>query len=84
LGGLALEQGLTEQAEGFFQEAVRHEPDDAESCECLARLFSARGAYMEAGLCYENLLRLMPGRQELVPQIVALYQRQITTAASTH
>jgi cytochrome c-type biogenesis protein CcmH/NrfG len=83
LGGLALEQGLTEQAEGFFQEAVRHEPDDAESCECLARLYSARGAYMEAGLCYENLLRLMPGRQELVPQIVALYQRQITAAAST-
>jgi hypothetical protein len=83
LGGLALEQGLTEQAEEFFQEAVRHEPDDAESCECLARLYSARGAYMEAGLCYENLLRLMPGRQELIPQIVALYQRQITASAST-
>ncbi len=83
LGGLAMEQGLTAQAEEFFQEAVRHEPDDAESCECLARLYSARGAYMEAGLCYENLLRLMPGRQELIPQIVALYQRQITASSST-
>jgi len=83
LGGLSLEQGLTAQAEEFFQEAVRHEPDDAESCECLARLYSARGAYMEAGLCYENLLRLMPGRQELIPRIVALYQRQITASAST-
>ena len=32
----------------------------------------------------ENLLRLLPSRSDLIPQIAALYQRQIAVAANTH
>jgi len=83
LGTVTLDQGQKEQAELFFQEAVRLEPDDTASWEPLARLYTARGAYTEAGACYENLLRLDPSRRELIPQIAALYQRQIMVAANT-
>ena len=83
LGAIALDQGLSEQAEDFLAEACRLEPDDHEVQEALARMLCARGAYAEAGFCYENVLRLNPNRQELIPQIVALYQRQIELAAST-
>jgi tetratricopeptide (TPR) repeat protein len=83
LGAVTLDQGQKDQAEVFFQEAVRLEPDDAGCWESLARLYSDRGAYADAGLCYEQLLRLSPGRQELIPQIAALYQRQIAVAVNT-
>jgi len=83
LGTVTLDQGQKEQAELFFQEAVRLEPDDTACWEPLARLYTDRGAYTEAGACYENLLRLDPSRQELIPQIAALYQRQIMVAANT-
>jgi tetratricopeptide (TPR) repeat protein len=83
LGTIALEGGLVEQAEDFLREACRLEPDDSEACEQLGRLLCASGAFVEAGMCYENVLRIDPARQELVPQIVALYQRQIDLAATT-
>jgi predicted Zn-dependent protease len=83
VGELSLEQGLKQEAELFFQEAVRIEPDDAVCWESLGRLYSDRGAYAEAGLCYEQLLRLHPDRQQLIPQIAALYQRQIGLAVNT-
>jgi tetratricopeptide (TPR) repeat protein len=83
LGTVTLDQGDKEQAELFFQEAVRLEPDDAACWEPLARLYTDRGAYTEAGACYENLLRLDPSRQQLIPQIAALYHRQIAVVANT-
>jgi len=83
LGTVTLDQGQKDQAEVFFQEAARLEPDDATCWESLARLYSDRGAYADAGLCYEQVLRLSPGRQELIPQIAALYQRQIAVAVNT-
>jgi cytochrome c-type biogenesis protein CcmH/NrfG len=83
LGMVTRDQGQNEQAELFFQEAVRLEPDDAASWEPLARLCIERAAYTEAGLCYEQLLRLSPDRQELIPQIAALYQRQIAVSVNT-
>jgi tetratricopeptide (TPR) repeat protein len=83
LGRIAETQALNEQAEQFLREACRLEPDDAEVYEWLARLYVARGAYLEAGLCYENLLRLNPAREDLLPHIAAFYQRQIAIAATT-
>lgn len=83
LGDLSLDQGMQEQGEQFLEEALRYEPDDAGSYERLARIYYERGAYVEAGACLENLLRLSPGRQDLVPQIMALYQRQIALSATT-
>jgi cytochrome c-type biogenesis protein CcmH/NrfG len=84
LGLIAMEQDLVEQAEDFLTEACRLEPDDPESQELLARVFCARGAYAQAGVCYEQLLRLDPNRhQMLVPQIVALYKRQVDLAVTT-
>jgi len=80
---VTLDQGQKDQAELFFQEAVRLEPDDAASWEPLARLCAERGAYMEAGLCYEQVLRLSPTRADLILQIAALYQRQIAVAVNT-
>src|SRR5207253_2090309 len=44
VGKVSLEQGFKQQAELFFQEAVRIEPDDAVSWESLGRLYSDRGA----------------------------------------
>jgi len=77
MGDLALEQGCDKQAEELLQEACRLEEDDLDAWEKLARLYSKRGAYMEAGLCYESMLRLVPNRTDLTLQIGALYQRQI-------
>jgi cytochrome c-type biogenesis protein CcmH/NrfG len=74
---------MTDKAEQFFREACRLEPDDAEAYERFGQLLAGRGAYMEAGACYENLLRLDPARGELLPQIAALYHRQIVVAGTT-
>lgn len=82
LGLLALRRGLTDHAEQFLAQAVRLNPDDWESSEGLAGLYVQRGAYVEAGQCYENVLRLDPSRQELIFQIAALYQRQIQLATT--
>jgi tetratricopeptide (TPR) repeat protein len=83
LGLLALEHGMSQQAEEFLSAAFRLEIDDADVCERLARLCMARGAYAKAGLYYENLLRIAPNRTDLIPQIAALYHRQIATATQT-
>jgi len=83
LGTVTRDQGQNEQAELFFQQAVRLEPDDAACWEPLAHLYTERGAYTEAALCYEQLLRLSPARTDLIPQIAALYQRQIALAVNT-
>ena len=82
MGVLALERGWEEQAEAFFQETCRLEEDDLDACEKLARLYLKRGAYLEAGRCYENMLRLVPNRTDLVLQIAALYQRQVAMATT--
>jgi tetratricopeptide (TPR) repeat protein len=82
MGDLALERGCQEQAETFLQEACRLEEDDLDSHEKLARLYLTRGAYMEAGRCYENMLRLVPNRKDLILQIAALYQRQVAMATT--
>lgn len=82
LGDLSLEQGCEEQAESFLREACRLEEDDLDACEKLARLYLKRGAYLEAGRCYENMLRLVPNRTDLIVQIGALYQRQIAMATT--
>jgi tetratricopeptide (TPR) repeat protein len=82
MGDLALEQGYEEQAEAFFQETCRLEEDDLDACEKLARLYLKRGAYLEAGRCYENMLRLVPNRTDLIVQIAALYQRQVAMATT--
>jgi cytochrome c-type biogenesis protein CcmH/NrfG len=74
---------MKEQGEQFLEEALRYEPDDAESCQRLATLYYERGAYVEAGACLENLLRLSPERHDLVPQIMALYQRQIALVGTS-
>jgi cytochrome c-type biogenesis protein CcmH/NrfG len=84
MGTLALTQSMNEQAEQFLREAFGLEPDDAETCERLARLYLERSAYVEAAQCYESLLRLSPGRSDLISQIAALYQRQIAAATNTH
>ncbi len=83
LGTLALAESMGEQAEQFLREAFRLEPDDAVTCERLAPLYLERSAYLEAAQCYESLLRLSPGRSDLIPQIAALYQRQIAIATNT-
>jgi Tfp pilus assembly protein PilF len=82
MGDLALERGCDEQAEAFLQETCRLEVDDLDACEKLARLYLKRGAYLEAGLCYENMLRLVPNRTDLMVQIAALYQRQVAMATT--
>jgi hypothetical protein len=58
------------------------EEDDLDACEKLARLYLKRGAYLEAGRCYENMLRLVPNRTDLIVQIAALYQRQVAMATT--
>jgi len=82
MGDLALEQGSEGQAEIFLQEACRLEEDDLDAFEKLARLYAKRGAYMEAGSCYEKMLRLVPNRTDLMLQIAALYQRQVSMATT--
>ncbi|MDH4187979.1 MAG: tetratricopeptide repeat protein, partial [Nitrospira sp.] len=82
LGELALEQGYEEQAEIFLEEACRLDEHDCDGHEKLARLYLKRGAYLDAGRCYENILRLAPGRTDLMVQIAALYQRQIAMATT--
>ena len=82
MGDLALEQGCEEQAEVFYQETCRLEEDDLDACEKLAHLYLKRGAYLEAGRCYENMFRMVPNRTDLILQIAALYQRQVTMATT--
>jgi cytochrome c-type biogenesis protein CcmH/NrfG len=58
------------------------EEDDLDAFEKLARLYLKRGACMEAGLCYENMLRLVPNPTDLMLQIAVLYQRQVAMATT--
>ena len=68
--GLAMaltSQNRIEEAVQWCEEAARHEPDDAEICYVLGRVYLLAGWRGKAVSCLHNGLRLDPENAELKP-----------------
>jgi len=81
---LFLEQGLAladstrvKDALASFREAARRNPTDPVSRENAARAAYRLGGFAESAQLYEDLLRLVPDRQDLWRTVAAIYMFQL-------